>query len=557
MPVPVGRALPRHFISAVKLFGLALLFAPMWGLTWHKVNANEQWTFIWARQFLSWQIAGEHWYQAITYVLAYLIALLGIFVIPFIRGSGLRTAIVLVLMTGWFVDHFFLEMNGVFTSRDLISLLWDEWHLSSDAAFAYQAPLFRNLLLATAIVVGFCIPPRKPLSLSGYWALVPGTGLIIVGCLVNYSKSAQLIFPVPYSLLATAVSLETGIKGNRPFGYYTSQHIVSDRIIDAPFQPDRRFKKILMIMDESVRGDFLSLNNAKLDNTPFLKSDTRLINFGIAISGGNCSSISRTIFRYGMRSQDLPEKWDESAKAPLIWQYAHNAGYRTIHFDGLAGPLQFHNGFTSREMSLIDAQVSVLDNPAYIRDNKIAKKVISLLRDDDAPMFLLVDKHGMHFPYELRYPDGGRPKDRLEHYRLGIAWSVDEFFRRLMAELNLSDTLMIYTSDHGQNFESGQTHCTVAKDVSPNEAKVPIFAATDNDRFEQRLRHAAKSGFNRMSHFELFPTLLIAMGYDEKWVSEAYGPSLLDEPTPHVRSFLVGNPYLNPAMIAADSVLTH
>jgi hypothetical protein len=57
--------------------------------------------------------------------------------------------------------------------------------------------------------------------------------------------------------------------------------------------------------------------------------------------------------------------------------------------------------------------MSVLDDPAYNRDNKIAEKVISLLRDD-APMFLLVDKHGMHFPYELRYPDGNRPKPRLE-----------------------------------------------------------------------------------------------------------------------------------------------
>jgi glucan phosphoethanolaminetransferase (alkaline phosphatase superfamily) len=311
-----------------------------------------------------------------------------------------------------------------------------------------------------------------------------------------------------------------------------------------------------MIMDESVRGDFLSLNNAKLDNTPFLKSETRFVNFGVAVSGGNCSSISRTIFRYGMRPENLAKNWDESANAPLIWQYAHHAGYRTIHFDGLAGPLQFHNGFTSRETNLIDTQMSVLDDPAYNRDNKIAEKVISLLRDD-APMFLLVDKHGMHFPYELRYPDGNRPKPRLDHYRLGITWSVDEFFRRLMAELNLSDTLMIYTSDHGQNFDSGQTHCTVAKDVSPNEAIVPLFAATGDRRFEQRLQEAARVGFNRMSHFELFPTLLIAMGYDEKWVKKTYGPSLLDEPKPHVRSFLVGNPYLNPAMIPADPILTH
>jgi hypothetical protein len=70
MPVPAARVLPRHFISALKLFGMAFLFAPMWGLTWHKLNSNEQWTVVSARQFLSWQIADKRWSQAATYITA-------------------------------------------------------------------------------------------------------------------------------------------------------------------------------------------------------------------------------------------------------------------------------------------------------------------------------------------------------------------------------------------------------------------------------------------------------------------------------------------------------
>jgi glucan phosphoethanolaminetransferase (alkaline phosphatase superfamily) len=309
-----------------------------------------------------------------------------------------------------------------------------------------------------------------------------------------------------------------------------------------------------MIMDESVRGDQLSLNNSESETTPFLKNETKLINFGTAISGGNCSSVSRAIFRYGLRPHHLPDKWDEGSKAPLIWQFASKAGYHTFHIDGIAGPLQYHNGFTSKEASLIDTEIAVLDNPDYTRDNKIAERVISLLADDTA-MFLLVDKHGLHFPYENRYPpeEGDRrAKTTLEHYSQGIRWSVDEFFRRLMARLNLSDTLMIYTSDHGQNFAGGQTHCTVSKHVSRDEALVPLFAATGDHRFEQRMRQAAQSGFNRMSHFEIFPTLLVAMGYDESWVKKAYGPSLLDGPAEGPRVFMVGNPYLNPELIVAD-----
>ena len=54
------------------------------------------------------------------------------------------------------------------------------------------------------------------------------------------------------------------------------------------------FNKIVMIMDESVRGDYISLNDATHDTTPFLKTLENLINFGVAISSGNCSHTSRT-----------------------------------------------------------------------------------------------------------------------------------------------------------------------------------------------------------------------------------------------------------------------
>ena len=308
-----------------------------------------------------------------------------------------------------------------------------------------------------------------------------------------------------------------------------------------------------MIMDESVRGDQLSLNNAATETTPFLKNEASLINFGIAISGGNCSAISRAIFRYGLRPHHLPDKWDDGTKSPLIWQFASHARYHTLPHRRSCGSASIHNGFTTKEQSLIDTEIAVLDNPDYSRDNKIAERVLSLLAEDTM-MFLLVDKHGLHFPYKNRYPPeegDSRATTILEQYSRGITWSVDEFFRRLMARLDLSDALMIYTSDHGQNLGGGQAHCNVSK-VTPNEAIVPLFAATGDHLFEQRLRQAAKLGFNRMSHFEIFPTLLVAMGYDENWVKKTYGPSLLDGPAEGPRSFMVGNPYLNPELIIAD-----
>ena len=80
---------------------------------------------------------------------------------------------------------------------------------------------------------------------------------------------------------------------------------------------------------------------------------------------------------------------------------------------------------------------------------------------------------------------------------------------------------------------------------------MPLFAITSMQEFEKRLEKGATNGFGRFSHFEIFPTLLLAMGYDPGWVNLAYGPSLLDPPSPD-RKFMVGSPDFQPMMIPAD-----
>ena len=87
---------------------------------------------------------------------------------------------------------------------------------------------------------------------------------------------------------------------------------------------------------------------------------------------------------------------------------------------------------------------------------------------------------------------------------------------------------------------------------SVDEAIVPLFALTGDPSFQQRLSQAAEVGFDKMSHFEIFPTLLVAMGYDEPWVKKVYGPSLLDGPAEGPRLFMVGHPFLNPELIFVD-----
>jgi hypothetical protein len=71
--------------------------------------------------------------------------------------------------------------------------------------------------------------------------------------------------------------------------------------------PSPLAQHIVYIVDESVRGDYIQLNNKNLSNTPFLsRLDAQLINFGVATSAANCNLASRTMLRHATR-QNAPD----------------------------------------------------------------------------------------------------------------------------------------------------------------------------------------------------------------------------------------------------------
>src|SRR5262249_7517177 len=91
------------------------------------------------------------------------------------------------------------------------------------------------------------------------------------------------------------------------------------------------FKKVILIMDESVRGDYTTLGNPAMQTTPFLASyGGGMANFGIATSAHNCSAQSRYLLRYGARPEELPDAilGGLNLGGPNIWQYAKHAGLK-------------------------------------------------------------------------------------------------------------------------------------------------------------------------------------------------------------------------------------
>lgn len=301
-------------------------------------------------------------------------------------------------------------------------------------------------------------------------------------------------------------------------------------------------KHIVLMVDESIRPDVLSFE-APSPTTPNLSSfREKLVNFGVALSAGNCSHYSNAILRLGGTRDDLVRSVTTS---PTIWEYAAQAGFKTVYIDAQAtqskNPGILQNFMTVREASFIDEFHSAEGPSIPQNDFELLEKLLSNLSGGE-PTFFYVNKNGAHFPYDTSYPRTDRfftptydqafnvdknHQGLVNSYNNAVRWSVDRFFKVLFERTDLRDTLIIYTSDHGQNLQKEKLrHCST-QNAQPIEALVPLVVISGNEELRARFKEAANFNFDRSDHFAIFPTLLNLFGYERDLAREKYGDDLL------------------------------
>jgi glucan phosphoethanolaminetransferase (alkaline phosphatase superfamily) len=244
-----------------------------------------------------------------------------------------------------------------------------------------------------------------------------------------------------------------------------------------------------------------------------------------------------------------------------MWDFARLAGFKTVLIDAHSPPATlFHSYMSGHEARSIDSIRTETVTPWYNRDHAIPATLLELLQSPQ-PMLIAVNKFGTHtnyndamppgFTYETKRDDSGSKLDPerrsiVSTYDKALRWSVDGFFKRILPQAIRDDVLIIYTSDHGQAlFDGGYDtqHCGLGTRVADGESYVPLFAVTGSKPFLADLQREADRSFNRASHFEIFPTILMAMGYDSSWSTQRYGPSLFNVPHDRKRGFLIGGFY--------------
>ena len=524
--------------TAAKIVALVIvIIAAPWG-----------WLDIISRRIMQLYV-DDRYSQLARFIVLTIAMYAGIAISSFLQDSRLRVGFALFFAIGFAADQLALAVTGQHTSIELMQVVWSQRSMAGDVAQTYANLVIKALAWICPLFAIFALKPSENWSLPPKYAAVPLLCIIFAPINIRITHHKIDEYPSTY-----------GVTAQLAYAVFGPQVYAGPRQdIAYAAEPKRPFDKVIYIIDESIRADYLQVNNTQFDNTPFLSSvSDRISNFGVAVSVTNASVGSRVAIRTGLRADQIPDIGQVCLRQPVIWQYAKRAGMRTVYIDAWRPVGEMHSYMNTHELKLIDRHIAIGEGPKPLIDFKVAKEIRREL-EAPGPVFILVEKLGSHFPYSLTVPpdsdyepagidllpaaaDLERRKE-LRDYMRSTRRSVDDFFANLFPVLTAPGTFTIYTSDHGQSMFEGGYEATHGSMVNPHpgEGRVPLFVLSGDADFNEKMQFAARDGHNRATHFEIFPTLLLAMGFDHDWIRRNNGNTLLEVEKNRRRRFLAGN----------------
>ena len=369
---------------------------------------------------------------------------------------------------------------------------------------------------------------------------------------LNYFTKSTFLSP----LFKISILLPATLLRERP-------HVKREKVYFLPVKRPQ-VRNIVLLIDESTTGERFTINGYPVQTTPYLVSAQKsFINFGITSSGFTRTYMSHAFMQSGVRVKQVAQISSghlalDVRTLPTLFQYAKWVGMKNYFIDGPTyargrGLLQLTD-----LKRYVDGVVKIKDKYRGISramvDSRVADELVDILRrDPKSYKFIYIKKQGTHYPFEGRYPRSEvHFKPCLNPYKMrafqvgndkklaarvmrshhnALRWSTDTFFKRLMPRLKAlkQSTLVIYTSDHGHALEGckWKNYCWYL-DI---QSSVPLLFMPFNTSPDlvKRLHKANKLNHNRLSHFEIFPTILQLFGYPKDKVFKRYEESVFDK----------------------------
>lgn len=485
----------------------------------------------------------------VLYAGMFTVLALTLWLCAYIRSTLLRHLFAVVMFfSAVFFDVYTRVTADYLTYSSFVSLVYSAGFIQ-ESLDQYQAVILASLARGLLLLLGLGLKPRRRLPVPGWVPVTaPLFGVLLLSAVlfVRAGEGARglpiMYTPLAYLNLFTYEALHNTVGPREP---------VRLARVDQPSGHD-----IVLVIDESVSGNYLDINTAfgVHSNLKEAHPGLAIFNFGYAAAIANCSADTNVTLRYGGTRSDYMRI---NSTQPSIWQYAKKAGLRTVYIDAQRTGGNLQNLMTNLERKDIDQFVQFDSTGVRDRDMAAAQKLIEVL-NDGVPTLVVINKVGAHFPVHDKYPDdfmayrptlprgqfleisdtglrdgfNGQPEDWLRYrnaYKNTLLWNVGEFFNRVFAQADLSNTTLIYTSDHGQDLhERGNpgldTHC--GSDPVEEEGLVPLVVIQGNGLPTVDWQAALAGNKDRSSHYNIFPTLLQLMGYDLAAVVPVYGKPL-------------------------------
>ena len=472
--------------------------------------------------------------QGFIYLFSIIFSLVSLSLLIFYKNKIKYFLSLLFLSFFYLINLLYNHINGEgFSSDDFRIVLGEADKFGLDAILTFLNSFYFafSVIIIMMIMIFFL---RKIVTKNHFYIKNKIIYLfLILSLLGTYSimhRTAGNIkdFPAPFRIIDTII-------------YYTlnKQYYGEREKLELKPVNQKKFKNIIWIIDESVGGKYLSINGYAKDTTPYLNTLNKfIINLGIASSGANTSMASNLILQSGIQLEKLPDKNNYSLKKSSIYQYAKNAGYTTSYISGQSYKMVLQDGMTAYDLKYIDnfyqpPEAGAHEKEITIPEEAIIEHVSNVLKNDKSN-FIYIVKSGVHFHYEKSYPDTHKVfvptleeneamsmenKNRIiNSYLNGIRWKVDDFFKYFFAEtkiLERDDTIIIYTSDHGQSILENNIRATHSTAYNPPRTQgiVPFLLFLKNkEDLEKQVLHVKDNA----THYMLFPTTLKWMGYETK-----------------------------------------
>jgi glucan phosphoethanolaminetransferase (alkaline phosphatase superfamily) len=294
-----------------------------------------------------------------------------------------------------------------------------------------------------------------------------------------------------------------------------------------PLTASGRPVNVLLLLQESLTRSRMDLYGYREPTMPGLTRWVRehaqsTVLFTDATANASNTSISVVTLATGLSPDASTELLHTQ---PFVWQLARAAGYHTF----LRSAQSFHYAnfrtyflstppddvWTAEKGTVPMANGGGMDDELYIPR---LHEAIDRARASGKPFFGVVQFNSTHFPY-LSKPERKMPfdtTDKLGRYQNAMRLLdgvLTPWLQRLKAQGLLEDTLIVLTSDHGENHDGHEPHRTQSyyEDVTGIQlwVYVPPALAAQRPELLSQLR-ANSSG--RVQNLDVLPTLLDGMG---------------------------------------------